>query len=226
MQTLPFYVYAIFDLTVIAAIGLFYKAANYSKPFLMIISLWIIFQSILGLNDFYKINTAPPRFLLLTLPPLLFLLISLIIPVGRRFIDNLNIRTLTVLHTVRIPVEIVLYWLFLNKAIPGEMTFEGRNFDILSGLSAPLVWYVGFVKGRLNKPLLLIWNLICLGLLMNIVMIVMLSVVTKLVPLAPEQPKIAFVYFPFLLLPSCLVPLVLYAHVAAIRRLLKRNQLE
>lgn len=221
MQALPFYVYAIFDLTVIATIGLFYKAANYSKPFLIITFLWITFQSILGVNDFYKVNTTPPRFLLLMLPPLLFLLISLITPAGRRFFDALNIRTLTILHIIRIPVEIVLYWLFLNKAIPQVMTFEGRNFDVLSGLSAPLVWYFGFIKGRPNKTLLLIWNLICLGLLFNIVTIAVQTVTMKPVPFAPEQPKIALVYFPFLLLPACVVPLVLFSHVAAIRQLLK-----
>lgn len=36
------------------------------------------------------------------------------------------------------------------------MTFEGRNFDILSGLSAPLVYYFGFGGNRPNKLLLLI----------------------------------------------------------------------
>ncbi|NML37245.1 hypothetical protein HHL17_08540 [Chitinophaga sp. G-6-1-13] len=221
MQTLPFYVYAIFDLTVIAAIGLFYKAANYAKPFLIIISLWVVFQSILGMNDFYKVNTTPPRFLLLVLPPVLYILTSLMVPAGKRFIDSLNIKTLTILHTIRIPVEIVLYWLFLHSVVPKVMTFEGRNFDILAGLSAPLVWYFGFVKGTLNKAVLLIWNLISLGLLLNIVTIAMITVTAKLPPSVPERPTIALVYFPFLLLPACLVPLVLFSHLAAIRQLLK-----
>ena len=45
----------------------------------------------------------------------------------------MNLRILTLLHIVRVPVEIVLYWLFISKAIPGLMTFNGRNFDILAG---------------------------------------------------------------------------------------------
>lgn len=223
MQTLPLYVYITFGLIVIFAIGLFYKAANYSKPFLIITSLWVIFQSILGMNGFYMVTTTPPRFLLLVLPPAILLLILLATPAGRRFIDGLNIKTLTIFHIIRIPVEVVLYWLFLNKAIPGVMTFEGRNFDILSGLSAPLVWYFGFVKGSLNKTLLMIWNLICLGLLLNIVSITVLTVVTKSEPAAFGQSTMALVHFPFFLLPACLVPLVLFSHAAAIRQLLKKK---
>ena len=225
MQTLPLYVYVTFVLTVIAAIWLLYKAAAYSKPLLIIISLWVVVQSVLGVNGFYRVSTTPPRFLLLVLPPMLFLLILFVIPKGRRFIDSLNLKTLTILHILRIPVEIVIYWLFLNKAVPEVMTFEGRNFDVLSGLSAPFVWYFGFAKGGLNKGLLLIWNLVCLGLLLNIVTIAMLTVATKLQPFAFDGSKLAMIYFPFLLLPACLVPIVLFSHLAAIRQLVKKKAL-
>lgn len=211
MQTLPFYVYAVFILTVITTIGLFYKAADYSKRLLIIISAWVIFQSVLGMNNFYTINTLPPRFLLLALPPVLLLLTLLATPAGRRFIDRLHLGTLTLLHLIRIPVEIVLYWLFLHKAIPAAMTFEGRNFDIFSGLTAPFIWYWGIVKGRLNRTILILWNLISLALLLNIVTISIQSSATT---------PFAIGYFPFMLLPGCLVPLVLYSHMAAIRQLI------
>jgi len=105
------------------------------------------------------------------------------------------------------------------------MTFEGRNFDLLSGLSAPLVWYFGFAKGSLNKGLLLVWNVVCLGLLFNIVTITVLSVATKLEPFAFDGSRIAMVYFPFLLLPACIVPIVLLSHLAAIRQLDKKKAL-
>jgi hypothetical protein len=34
-----------------------------------------------------------------------------------------------------------------------------------------------------------------------------------------DQPNIAVLYFPFIWLPSCVVPLVLLSHLAAIRQL-------
>ncbi len=69
---------------------------------------------------------------------------------GRAFIDGFDFKTLIILHAVRIPVEIVLFWLFLHKLMPQLMTIEGRNFDILSGLSAPEVYYFAFIKNKLG----------------------------------------------------------------------------
>jgi len=160
---------------------------------------------------------------LLVLPPFLLLLVSLITPRGKAFLDGLSLKRMTLLHVVRIPVEIVIFWLVLHKAMPGLMTFEGRNFDILSGLSAPIVWYFAFVKRRLGKPVLLVWNFLCLGLLINVAVNAVLSAPTRFQQFAFDQPNIALGYFPFLLLPACIVPIVLLSHVASIRLLIKER---
>jgi hypothetical protein len=112
---------------------------------------------------------------LLIAPPLLVLIILLLTKKGRRFIDRLDMPTLTLLHTVRIPVEIILYFLFLAKAIPAIMTFEGRNFDIIAGLTAPIIYYLGFVKKQVPNTVILLWSMACLALLLNIVVIAILS---------------------------------------------------
>lgn len=71
------------------------------------------------------------------LPTMLVLLVLFVTKNGRALIDSLPIKYLGYLHIVRIPVEIALFWLFLNKGIPELMTFEGQNFDILAGMTAP-----------------------------------------------------------------------------------------
>ena len=180
-------------------------------------------QAILGFSGFYlNQNTIPPRLIFLILPSLILIIGLFTTQKGRQFIDSLDIKALTILHIVRIPVEIVLYWLFLAHTIPQLMTFEGRNFDILSGLTAPLVFYFGFVKQKLPKNALLIWNFICLALLFNIVITAILSAKTPFQKLAFDQPNIAVTYFPFVWLPSIIVPIVLFAHLVSIRQLLKK----
>ena len=135
-------------------------------------------------------------------------------------------KALTIFHVIRIPVEIVLFWLFVYKTIPQAMSFEGRNFDILSGLSAPLVYYLGFIKKQLNKPVLIAWNIICIGLLLNVVSSAVLSLPGRFQQFGFEQPNTAVGYFPYLLLPAVLVPLALFANAAVIRQLLanKKNE--
>ena len=224
MESLSPSVYIIFGANFFLAVWLFMKAAHYARPVLVIITLWTILQSAVGLSGFYSdIHTMTGRFPLLAFPPLIFLLFLFVTPKGRAFIDGLSIGGLTIFHIIRIPVEIVLFFLFVDHAIPKAMTFEGANFDILSGLSAPLIYYFGFVKKRLGKPVLIAWNIVCILLLLNVVRIAALSLPARFHQFGFEQPNIAVGYFPFLLLPSCLVPLVLFSNLAAIRQLMTKK---
>lgn len=134
-------------------------------------------------------------------------------------INGFNVKALTLLHVVRVPVELTLYWLFLYKVIPVIMTFEGRNFDILCGLSAPVVYYFGYIRNVLSKNLLLFWNVICLFLLVNIVVIAVLSAPFSFQKFGFNYPNIALFYFPFVWLPCCIVPAALFAHLVVIRQL-------
>lgn len=219
MEKLPIYISLVFILTTLLTLWLFYKAANQSKITLIVLLIWLALQTFIGLSGFYTVtDTLPPRFLLLVLPPMLFIITLFTTSKGRQYLNGIDLKTLTLLHSIRIPVELVLYWLFLNKAVPELMTFEGRNFDILSGLSAPFIYYFGFIKKQLKPNLILIWNFICLALLINIVANAVLSAPFPFQQFAFEQPNIAVLYFPFNLLPSFVVPIVLLSHLAVIRK--------
>ncbi|TPG45348.1 hypothetical protein [Flavobacterium pectinovorum] len=221
MDTLPLYISLVFGITLLTSIVLFYKASYSSKIVLAVLFFWIIVQSFISNFGFYKSeNTIPPRFALLLFPPLTLIVILFITKKGKAFIDALNIKTLTLLHVIRIPVELVLLWLFMHKAVPELMTFEGRNFDILSGISAPIVYYFTFVKKKINYTILLIWNFICLALVLNIAINAVLSLPTKFQQFAFDQPNVALLEFPFTLLPAVLVPIVIFSHLVSIRQLL------
>ncbi len=226
MENLPIYIYLVFGLTVLGSVGFFHQAANRSNTVLIVVLSWLAFQAAMSISGFYQNTQAmPPRFGLLVLPPVLLIITLFATEKGRQFIDSLDVKTLTMFHIIRIPVEIVLFWLFLHKGIPQLMTFEGRNFDILSGLTAPIIYYLGFVKQNLSRNVLLIWNFVCLGLLINIVANAALSIPTPFQQFGFEQPNIAVLHFPFVWLPGCLVPMVLLAHLVNIRRLLLKNKL-
>lgn len=211
-----------FILITLVTVAQFYKASNNSESVLIILSTWMLLQMVVGLSGFYTHpNTFPPRMVLLAPPAVIFKIILFLTARGKQFIDSLNLKDLTLLHTIRIFVELVLYGLYLAKAVPKIMTFEGSNFDILAGLSAPIVFYFGFVKNNLNKTTLLIWNEACLILLFNIVLLATFSTPTVIQKFGFEQPNIAILYFPFVWLSSVVVPLVLFSHLAAIRQLMK-----
>jgi len=208
-------------------VWLFYEATNRSKPVLIIAAVWLLLQALLGLSGFYaNTNTAPPRFALLGLPPLALIIGVFASAKGKRFVDSLNLKKLTFLHTIRILVELMLLNLSIRTLIPQLMTFEGRNFDVISGATAPFMFYLVFVRQILGRKALLAWNFICLALLMNIVINAVLSIPSPFQQFAFDQPNIAVLYFPFVWLPCCVVPIVLFAHLAAIRQLLNKNKFD
>lgn len=227
---LPYYIPLFFILITIITFWLFIGAArkNNSDKTILIISIilisWLALQSFLAKINFYLVtDSIPPRFILIVGAPLLLILILFITRAGKRFIDSLSLKVLTILHVVRIFVEIILFLLFLYKYVPKLMTFEGRNFDIIAGLTAPFVAYYGFVKHTLNKNFLLVWNVISLLLLLNIVVNAVLSAPFSFQQFAFDQPNVAVLYFPFVWLPAFIVPVVLFSHLVLIRRLSKNE---
>jgi hypothetical protein len=142
----------------------------------------------------------------------------------KEFIEVLPIKYLTLIHIVRIPVELVLLWLYQAGLEPRLMTFEGWNFDILSGLTAPVVYYFAFSSGKTNRPLLIVWNIFALGLLINVVTIAVLTSRSPMQKLSLDQPNIGVTYFPFIWLPTIIVPIVLFSHLTSLWKLLKTTR--
>ena len=225
MASLPLYIPLLFGLTVLLTIGWFYAASG-SKPVLALIIVWTSLQSILAWKGVFQDTEAlPPKLMLFGIfPALLMILIAFLTQGGRAFIDRINLKTLTYFHTIRLPVEVVLALLFHQGVMSRYITFEGTNFDIFSGLTASLVAYLAFRAVPVKTGLLLAWNILCLLLLLNVVITAIFAIPSPFQKLSLEQPNVAVLYFPFSLLPTVVVPLVFFAHLVALRRLMVKGK--
>jgi len=221
LNQIPMYVVVIFILTVLLTFILLAKAFHTGAKVVMALLAWLLLNAVLAWKGFYAdTDTTPPHFVLAVGPPLITILILFITDKGKAFLAKADFSTLTLLSIVRIPVELVLYWLYSYKTIPQLMTFEGRNFDIVSGITAIAVFFICF-KGKevVYKKLLLAWNILGLVLLLNIVIHAVLSVPTPIQQFAFDQPNIAILYFPFTWLPCFIVPAVLLSHIVSFKKL-------
>lgn len=235
IENLPPYITLTFGLTTVATLVLFIwtiRNSNFEQtrkkatPIFISLTIWLTIQAVLTLKNIYSSDTDsfPPKIMLLgILPTILTIILLFSTSKGKQFVDSLPLKNLTYLNIVRIPVEIVLYWLFLNKAIPELMTFEGRNFDIIAGITAPIIAYFSFTKNKLSRKTILLWNFICLGLLVNIVVNALFSVPSAIQKFAFDQPNIAILNFPFSGLPTFIVPIVLFGHLTSIRQLMTKK---
>jgi len=163
----------------------------------------------------------PPKIVLFGVFAMLILMASLFFAKkGRNFMNHLPLEQITYLNIVRIPVEICLFLLYVHKAFPEMMTFETWNYDILAGISAPIVAFMLFKKELIRPKLLLIWNCVSLVLLLNIILIAVLSAPSPFQQLGLEQPNVGVLNFPFSWLLSFIVPLVLFGHSVSLRKIL------
>src|ERR1700722_10401764 len=226
MSQLPLPAIAFFILTVVLAFVMLGFAVRGSKTALLLSLLWICAQSGVALSGFYlSTETLPPRLLAAVGPPMVLLGIVLFTGEGRCFMDGMSLKWSVLLHSIRILVEVNLYVLFLFRQVPVQMTFEAGNLDILIGLTAPAILWA-FIKGHVSRRGLLIWNSVALLSVLNALGRAMLSAPFRFQRFAFDQPTIAILYFPFVLLPAFLVPAVLLCHCVVFRKLLPHSPLK
>lgn len=233
MESTPLLLSLLFLAITVLCIIIFYKIlVHIGKTEMAIITIillssWAVLQSILAYIGFYNdFVFLPPKLAAFgVIPGIIFIIILFLIQSSRNIITSFSLETLTWIHFVRLPVEIGLYYLCVYKLVSPIMTFEGRNFDIIMGITAPLIAYYGVQKQKLNTKIILAWNILGLILLINVVSHAILSMPYSFQIFSPEQPNIAVFYFPYVLLPTIIVPTVFFSHIAGIYKLiiLKNN---
>jgi len=231
LEQVPFSVSLLFILITLTTYGFFVAAVLTAQSakvkgrahfVALALLMWIIFQSTLSLNRWYMDRDAsPPHLMFPLVSTLVILSLLFLLPSGRRFLAGLNSGVLTLLHIVRIPVEIGLYLLATWKQVPWSMTFSGINFDMISGITAPIIWWLGYHKKVLPKGVLVAWNVAALALLLIVVVRGIGAVPSPIQSWDFDQPNYAVMHFPFSWLPSLIVPLVFFSHVTLLFQLLK-----
>jgi len=221
----PGFISWMFILTTLATIYMLYYALRPADKKIalwtvIIISCWLLLTGILAISGFYlEVHSQPLRFFLAAPLTVLTIIILLIAPSSRKFLKKTSLEMFTYLSAVRIPVELVLWWLYMYHQVPKEMTFEGRNFDILAGITAPIIAYFVFTKRSWSKNIAYIWNLISFLLLLNIIAHAFLSLPTPFQSIALDSPNMAVLYFPYIWLAAFVAPAVLLSHLVSIMQL-------
>lgn len=189
------------------------------RNYAMAIAGWALFVSLWSwsgmMSDFEKFpfNAAP-----VLLPPLIASLLLTFSKTFTTILKSIPPDRLIVLQSFRLIVELILWALFMIDSIPVQMTFEGLNFDVLAGLSAPVITYL-VMANRLPRIWIAGWNIVCLGLLINVVSIGILSLPTPLQRFYEEPGTAILTTFPLSWLPGLLVPLAYSLHFFSLRQL-------
>jgi len=179
---------------------------------------WAMVTGVLSLSGFISdFSTFPPKFVIVLIVPLIVILWAVSTKTVKEILKHTPPDAIIRLQSFRIFVEILLWMLFIDNLAPIQMTFEGRNLDILSGITAPVIAFLVSRK-KLSRPLAIAWNLACLGLLLNIVITAILSLPTPFRVFMNEPSSTIVAGFPMVWLPGLLVPLAYGLHFLSLRQ--------
>ena len=205
----------IFIIITLLSLLLFYFGTGKNKSMVAISMIWLLILGSIAMSHFFENTDAMP-------PRLIFALLAS----GGIFIyfyktikaNKINLNYLLGIHVLRIPVELLLFQLYLQNKIPILMTFKGWNYDILVGISALcILLYILLTKKEMSKSFMILWNILGLLFLLTIVVIAILSSPLPIQQLAFDQPNIALLQFPYIYLPTFIVPIVFKSHILALK---------
>ena len=177
-----------------------------------------------GRGFFTDFQQLPPRILVAILPAVVVILVLSLTRVMDGTLARIPAAALVYLQSFRIVVEFVLWRLVAAGVAPEIMSFHGRNFDILVGLSAPVVAYCCFTRRLWPESVALWWNIAGILVLLNTVVHAQLATPSPFRVFYTTPPNTFIAYPPYILLPAFLVPLAWFFHAMSIRQLLGRRR--
>ena len=162
-------------------------------------------------------DLRPPPFLFVILGTIVISLIFAFGGVGTRIAQYLPLWALVAVQSFRLPLELAMHALSERGIMPIQMSYSGRNFDIVTGATAILVAML--VKAGHGGPrLVMVWNVLGLALLVNVVSVAIASM--PLLRLFGDDRVVTFVtYPPFVWLPAVMVLAALAGHLVIFRAL-------
>ncbi len=187
------------------------------------IAIWLIYIFILTQIGILKNLDFPPKFpLLIILPLLSFLIIFYSKNKDNKIIQSITLHQTVFFQSFRIIVEIIIAYTFYKNILPEHASYHGYNYDVLMGITAiPLGYFV--YKNKHNLSILKIWNIVGIAMILFVAFIVASSYYFPIV-WGENQPNIslAFLDFPYMLLPVFLAPMGIFMHIINLIQIRKK----
>ncbi|HLL41760.1 MAG TPA: hypothetical protein VK369_01420 [Segetibacter sp.] len=192
----------------------------------LLIAGWSALLTVLSYKGFFaNFSALPPRPALAVLTPLPFILWFTFSKTGTELLQRVPSQWLIFMQSFRIFVEVLLWFAFLAGKLPVQMSFEGRNFDILTGLLALPAGFLLLKKKAYAPRIIIAFNVVGIVLLLNILIIAILSMPTSIRYFMNEPSNTLVAQFPYILLPGVLVPIAYSFHIFSLRQLSIKNKL-
>ena len=164
-------------------------------------------------------DRTPPPFALLLVGVIALSLALAFSRAGRHLATFVPLWALVAVQGFRLPLELAMHRMTERGIMPPQMTYTGRNFDILTGASAIIVAAL-VARGIVGRRLVTLWNVVGFALLINIIVVAVLST-PAFAYFGPDRLNTFVTYVPFVWLPAVMVSAALAGHLIIARALLR-----
>jgi hypothetical protein len=137
--------------------------------------------------------------------------------VGDLVVRHTSWVALVGLQGFRLPLELLMHRAYVEGIMPGQMSYSGRNFDIITGLTA-IVLAIALARYRVPRWVIGAWNVLGTVLLINILVIAVLSM-PMFHRFGMDRLNVWVADPPFVWLPAVLVLTALAGHLIIFRKL-------
>ena len=144
--------------------------------------------------------------------------------IGRRAADTVPLATLIGLQGFRLPLEFVMHRAGTLGIMPPQLSFGGYQFDIVTGVTACLLY--GLMRGGVTVPRWVLWAWDVWGWWCLFVIALIAVASSPMVRLFGDDPRNVntwVLYFPYVWLPVVLVTVAIGGHVMVTRALRGRS---
>lgn len=191
------------------------------------VALWLALTGAASGSGILARPSMPP-------PLMVFLVASMAVAlwvglsrVGLRLATGVPIAALVAIQGFRLPLELVLHQWYAEGVLPVQMTYSGRNFDIVSGVVAIVLgvwlWRAAPAPSQARRAVLA-FNVLGLGLLITVGTIAVLSSPVPFRQFLNDPPVLLALHFPYgWIVPFC-VGAALTGHVIVFRWLAAQSR--
>lgn len=186
-------------------------------------ALWLALTAGAAASGALRFDGMPPTMVVLIVAILAVALGIGLSRVGGRLAAGVPLAALVGVQAFRLPLELAMHRAFEEGIMPVQMSYSGRNFDIVTGITAIIVAGL-LLAGRMPAWGVRLWNWMGLALLANVVIIANLSTPTPFRVFMNEPANVWITRAPFVWLPAVMVLTALLGHIVIFRALRRMRQ--
>ena len=182
---------------------------------------WLVYIYLIGESGFLLNFDFPPRFFLfMVLPAFIFTGVFLYKNRKNDWIKNIPKSWLIYFQTFRIGVELLFVYSLTEGLLNKEVTWEGYNYDLLMGITAPILGFLVFNRNIISQKVALWWNYLGILILASVIFLFISSLYlpqlfgSETVLLPKEVGS-----FPLVLIAGFLMPSAVFIHFLSIIQL-------